>query len=249
MRTLILIFTILVTGCLPIKREDKKNEKEKVNPDGSKVIKSIYPNGKPKAEVIYKGGKKNGLSKSYDKEGNIMLELPYVNDKKEGQSKKYYEGGKQIYSTTEYKDNNMHGLQVKYRENGDLMSEAKYKEGNPCIGIKEYYKDNTLKNEYPKIIITPIDQIESNGLYYLDITISERARKVKYYMGTLKDGCVTSDLYFIQMDESTDKGRLRFEMPPGAFRMEEINIIATMETIYGNTYITQRKYNLAIDNQ
>jgi antitoxin component YwqK of YwqJK toxin-antitoxin module len=41
--------------------------------------------------------------------------------------KKYYEGGKQVFQTTEYKDDKMHGMQVKYRPSGAVMSEARLK--------------------------------------------------------------------------------------------------------------------------
>ncbi len=248
MRVFMILMVFTIFGCTPEKNKEEKGKNEKITPDGSKIIKSSYSNGKPKAEVVYKDGKKNGISKSYDKEGVLMLELPYVNDKKEGRSKKYYEGGKQVYQTTEYKENLKHGMQIKYRENGDLMSEARYEKDLPCQGIKEYYKDKTLKTDYPKINITPIDQLEKNGVYILETSISEKVREVKYYSGKLTGGCIAQDLYNIFVDESTNKGRLRFDLPPGGFRMEEINIIAAVETIYGNTYITQRTYNLAIDN-
>lgn len=229
MRIFIVLISVLIFSCNP----EKKKEKETgTNPGGSKVIKSKYADGKTKAEVIYKDGKKNGMSKSFDREGALMLELPYVNDKKEGISKKYYEGGKQMYQTTEYKENLKDGLQIKYRENGDLMSEARYEKDLPCQGIKEYYKDKSLKTEYPKINITPIDQLEKNGVYILETSMSEKVRDVKYYTGKLTDGCITQDLYNIFVDEATNKGRLRFDLPPGGFRMEEVNIIAVVETIY-----------------
>jgi antitoxin component YwqK of YwqJK toxin-antitoxin module len=239
------VFLIFLICCSEEKKQKEKNE---TSLDGSKIVKSSYPNGKTKAEVVYKDGKKNGISRSYDKEGNLTLELPYVNDKKEGRSKKYYAGGQQVYQTTEYKENLMHGIQTKYRDNGDLMSEARYENNFPCEGIKEYYTDKTLKKEYPKIIVTPIDQLDTKGVYILEISMSEKVKGVKFYTGKLRAGCVYQELYNIFLDESTNKGRLRFDLPPGGFKMEEINIIAAVETIYGNTYVTQRAYNLAIDN-
>ncbi|MBL7872364.1 MAG: hypothetical protein JNM78_12180 [Cyclobacteriaceae bacterium] len=247
MRVIIALLALLCFSCIPGKKE--KEDKKDTSKEGAKIIRSTYSNGKPKAEIPYKDGKKNGLSKSFDKEGKISLELPYLNDKREGQSKKYYEGGKQLYQTTEYKDDLMHGIQTKYRENGDVLSEAQYENNFPCLNLKEYYKDNTLKKEYPKIIVTPIDKLESHGVYQLQISMSEKVRKVKYYTGKLTpSGCISGELYNILLNEQAKTGQLSYNLGPGGFVMEELNIIAVVETIYGNSYITQRKYNLAIDN-
>lgn len=240
------LLLVLVIGCVPDKQKER-DEKSEVLADGTKIIKSKYSNGVIKAEVPYQAGKKNGVSKSYDKSGNISLELPYVNDKREGQSKRFYEGGKQLYQTTEYKDDKMHGRQVKFRENGDRISEARYENDYPCLDLIEYYKDNTPRKDFPKIIITPIDQLESRGTYHLEISMSEKVRKVKYYLGKLtKSACLSGDLYQILQDETRRVGRLSYNLPPGGFMMDELNIIAAVETVYGNTYITQRPYNLAI---
>jgi antitoxin component YwqK of YwqJK toxin-antitoxin module len=249
MRIVLVLLIIACLGCTP--STSKKNENKEDSNDGTKVIKTTYSNGKPKAEVSYKDGKRNGLSKSFDKEGKISLELPYLNNKREGKSKKYYEGGHQLYQTTEYKDDLIHGMQIKYRENGDVLSEAQYEKNFPCLNLKEFYKDNTLKKEkdYPKIIVTPIDRLDSQGVYILEISMSEKVRKVKYYTGKLTStGCISNDLYSILLNEKNKTGKLSYNLGPGGFMMEELNIIAVVETSYGNSYITQRKYNLAIDN-
>ncbi|HEX6891227.1 MAG TPA: hypothetical protein VF141_11040 [Chryseolinea sp.] len=245
MRKAIILLTILCYGCLFEKRKSDKKE----DPKGEKIQVSKYPNGKKKAEVPYKDGKRNGMSRTYDSKGNITLELPYVNDKREGRSKKYYEGGKQAFQTTEYKNDKIHGMQVKYRQNGAVMSEARFENGFPCNGLKQYLTDNTLKQKYPQIVIRPIDMIESTGTYVLEISMSEKVGEVRYYTGKLSpSGCLTDNLYFVFLDQARKTGILKYDLQPGGFIMEELNIIAAVETLQGNTYITQRKYNLAIDN-
>lgn len=246
MKFLFALIAIGILSCYPEKRKGEKTN-GKINPDGSKLVTSKYRDGKIKAEITYKDGKRNGASRSYDKNGNLVLELPYVEDKREGTSKKYYAGGKQLSQTTEYRADKMHGKQTKYRENGDLMSEALYENDFPCLGLKQYLTDNTLKREYPTIKITPVDQLETQGVYLLEM--SEKVRSVKYYSGKLSaSGCLTGDLYFIMQDESRKTGKLRYHLSPGGFLMEELNIIAAVTTLQGNIYITQRSYNLAIDN-
>jgi hypothetical protein len=245
MRKAIVLLTIICSSCL---FEKGKSTTDKSKSDAEKLQVTKYANGKRKAEVPYKDGKRNGMSKSYDMKGNISLELPYVNDKREGQSKKYYEGGKQVFQTTEYKDDKMHGVQVKYRLNGAVMSEARFENGYPCAGLKQYLTDNTLKQKYPKIIVKPIDMLETTGSYVLEISMSEKVREVKYYTGKLSpSGCLSDNLYYVMLDEQRKTGILKYNLQPGGFLMEELNIIAAVETLQGNTYITQRTYNLAID--
>ncbi|MBA4054130.1 MAG: hypothetical protein C0490_05410, partial [Marivirga sp.] len=74
-------------------------------------------------------------------------------------------------------------------------------------------------------------------------------RSVKYYTGKLSpSGCLTDNLYYILQDQSTKTGELKYNLSPGRFVMEEVNVIAAVETLQGNTYVTQKVFNLAIDN-
>lgn len=249
-RTLIVLcgMPVFLLGCV-FSFDKKETKNSAVKRDSIRVETAKYSNGKLKAEVPYAGKKKHGLAKTYDKNGELQLELPYVMGKRDGQSKRYYEGGKQVYQTTEYKDDKMHGKQVKYRENGDLMCEARFESDFACTGLKEYHTDKTLKTEYPKLIITPVDRLETHGEYALMLSLSEKVRRVKYYVGNLTpSGCLHENLEAIFQDEQKKTGKLTYNIPPGAFLMDELSIIAAVETIFGNTYIIRRTHNLAIEN-
>lgn len=246
MRIRFFLLAVIILSCAPDKKKVAGGEKTS---DGSKIVVTKHENGKTRAEIAYKDGKQHGLSRSYDREGKLILELPYANGKREGLSKKYFAGGKQLYQTTEYKNDKIHGIQTKYRENGNVMSEAKFENGLTCIGLKEYLLDNTLKKQYPKIVITPIDRLEQAGTYTLQLSMSDKVRSVKYYEGKLSPGgCLNENLYFILLNQNERTAELRYSLPPGGFKMQELNIIAVVETILGNSYVTQRTYNLAIDN-
>jgi hypothetical protein len=79
--------------------------------------------------------------------------------------------------------------------------------------------------------------------------MSDKVRSVKYYSGKMSPaGCLVDNLFFLLLNETKKTGQLKFHLPPGGFKMEEVNIIAVVETLMGNTYVTQRTYNLAIDN-
>lgn len=240
-----MLCTIVLISCQP---EKTTKQSEKTNSDSTKVVQVKYDNGRIKAEITYKNGKQHGMSKSFDRNGYLTLELPYNNNKREGVAKKYYAGGKQLYQITEYKDDNINGMQTKYREDGKVMSVARYENNSPCLGLKEYLVDGSPKKKYPQIVITPIDQLKSQGMFKLQVSMSDKVRSVKYYSGKLnKNGCLDDNSYFILL-KSKSMGELKFNLPPGGFRMEEVNIIAVVETTLGNSYVTQKVYNLAIDN-
>src|SRR5688572_3929050 len=244
MRFKVVLIVIFLVSCTS---EKKKSNKKSTGE--SSVVVSKHSNGNIRSEVSVKDGKQHGLAKSYDRNGKLILELPYVNGQRDGMSKKYFEGGKRLYQTTEYKNDKLNGKQVKYRQDGNVMSEARYENNFPCMGLKEYLLDNTLKKKYPTIVITPIDQLEDRGTYTLVVSMSDKVRSVKFYSGKLSpEGCLTDKLYSMLMDQSEKKGMLTYQLAPGSFAMEELNIIAEIETILGNTYVTQRTYNIAIDN-
>jgi hypothetical protein len=250
MRINVAVYTmsVFLLGCV-FSCDEKEKKTSAGKRDSIRIEIARHSNGKLKSEVPYAGKKKHGLAKTYDKDGNLQLELPYVSGKRDGQSRRYYEGGKHTYQTTEYIDDKIHGKQIKYRENGDLMCEARFESNFNCTGLKEYLTDKTLKTKYPKLIITPVDRLETHGEYALLISLSEKVRRVKYYRGFLTpSGCLHDDLDVIYQDEQKRTGKLTYNIPPGAFLMEELSIIAAVETIYGNTYIIKRNHNLAIQN-
>lgn len=245
-------FVLLLLSCGPGNKKEKVGPKDTVAVDslGQKVVRSYFPGGKTKSEVIYKNGKKNGVARTYDSDGSVILELPYVDDMREGTSKKYYAGGKVLAQTTEYKNNKMNGFQTRYRGNGDLMSEARYEDDFPCTELREYLENKALKKKYPAIEIKVQNTMDMNGVYKLKISLSERARTIKFYEGKLTStGCMGDQLNYLLFDEATRTAEISYRLPPGGFVMEELNIIAAYETLMGNTAIAQRKYHVAVDNK
>jgi hypothetical protein len=245
----------LLLGCFT---NPKEKAKHSINPSDSTVdasgkkknglVKSYHSDGKIFSAINYKDGVKHGVSYSYYANGQINLELTYDNGKRTGQSKRYYENGK-LYQTTEYANNIPHGYQKKYREDGNPISETRFENDQPCIGLKEYLLDNTLKKNYPSIIITPVDELATKGKYTLKLSLSDKTKKVKFYEGKLTaNGCFQDKLNYIRLDERTGTGEIVYNMAPGTFIMEELNIVARVKTPQGNTYITQRTYPVALDN-
>lgn len=240
------VLPMLLWGC---QKSPSQQEAPATQNDSVRVVRTKHANGKIKAEIPYRDKKKHGLSRSFDDQGHPLLELPYVNDKRHGQSKRYYAGGKRLYQTTEYQDDKMHGWQRRYREDGKIMSEARYENDFACTDLREYHTDHSLKTNYPKIVIKTIDQLETRGRYVVEVSVSQRVRKVKFYLGKLTaTGCMSDQLEHIRLDETRQTGILVYDLVPGQFLMEEINIVAAVETPHGNTAILQKRYPLAINN-
>jgi antitoxin component YwqK of YwqJK toxin-antitoxin module len=102
-----------------------------------------FPDGKVQQTYSYNSGKKEGLSKEYDKEGSIITLLEYSNDflvsrekinrtdgngLKQGDWKEFYPNGG-IKSEKSYKDNLMHGYYKEYDKRGKLILTMLYENG------------------------------------------------------------------------------------------------------------------------
>jgi uncharacterized protein len=102
-----------------------------------------FPDGKIKETFSYNKGKKEGLSKEYDKEGNIITLLEYSNDflvsrekinrtdnkgLKQGDWKDFYPNGG-IKSEKTFKDDLIHGYYKEYDTRGRLVITMLYENG------------------------------------------------------------------------------------------------------------------------
>jgi antitoxin component YwqK of YwqJK toxin-antitoxin module len=102
-----------------------------------------FPDGKIQQTYSYNSGKKEGLSKEYDKEGNIITLLEYNNDflvsrerinrtdkngLKQGDWKEFYPGGG-IKTEKTFKDDLIHGYYKEYDTRGKLVLTMLYDNG------------------------------------------------------------------------------------------------------------------------
>ena len=244
----LLVVILGVQGCVfEINSETKSDKKKPSQADGVKM--DYYPGGQLRAEVVYKDGKKNGTAKQYYQDGKLYLEIDYANNIKHGWVRRYYEDGK-IYMETPYDSGMISGVQKKYRVGGKLSAEIPYYKDFPCIGLKEYLLDGSLKGKWPTIVIKPINNLWKDNQYMLRLSMSDATRAVEYYLGELSEGkSLAWDAERVLTVDSKGVGTLTFTLPQGAFMMKDVNIIAKVKTLQGNYYITQRRYNLAIENK
>ena len=103
-----------------------------------------FPDGKVQQTIAYNSGKKEGLSKEFDKEGNVITLLEYNNDflisrtrinrtdnkgLKQGDWIDFYPNGAKKSEKT-YKDDLMHGYYKEYDKGGKLVLTMLYENGS-----------------------------------------------------------------------------------------------------------------------
>jgi hypothetical protein len=236
----VLVIMVLILGCA--KEEQRKNEGKLQG-----LHKFYFPDGSLYLEINYQDSLPHGLTKRYFKSGQLLEETEYRHGIQHGITKTYYETGK-LSSITPYDSGRIHGIKKKYRKDGSPAYEAPYYYDQPCVGLTELFLSGRPVDNYPKIVVTPKDDLLRSNMFTLEFTLSNKSKSVEYYRGTLTDGkYIGSSAKEIYVSKGV--GKLFYVVPPGGFEMEEMNIIAKVKTDLGNYYITQTRYNLAIENR
>jgi uncharacterized protein len=121
-----------------------------------------FPTGKINQTIAYRAGKKEGLSKEYDKDGNLITLLEYSNDflvsrekinrtdsrgQKQGDWKEFYPSGG-IKSEKSYKDDQLHGYYKEYDQKGNLVLTMLYENGSIVKSNVQDQPDIEIVNRY-----------------------------------------------------------------------------------------------------
>ncbi|UCH13292.1 MAG: toxin-antitoxin system YwqK family antitoxin [Bacteroidales bacterium] len=235
-----------------------------------RIVREYFSNGYLKAEISVVDNKRHGITKNFSSKGKLLSKVNYVNGRKDGKTTNYYTDGSvhstimykngiregnaiwyykngKPYSINPYVNNELNGVQKKYYESGKIQAEVPYKDGQPGTGLKEYTPEGKLLTNYPGIIIQEINQIATSDRFILKIYLSRGSGKVQFYLDDLDAGkYLKKHMYEIPTENGVAKKV--YEVPSGYVKFQKINIIASVKTVLGNTYITQRSYNLAIQH-
>lgn len=247
MNRTVLKILILLMGILGGCHEQKKvQDDDPEKKDG--IVKSYRKNGKLFSEITMKGGKRNGISRNFFPDEKVSVEAYYKDDKKDGLYKQFYEDGT-LMKEIEYKEDHIEGLSKKFRNDGKPAWQARFSNDSPCSGLVEYYLNGTKKTEYPTIVIETVDRLKDLGEFNLNLRLSDGSSTVTFYEGQLTpSGCLDKDKARMIYAPKKGKATLEYHLAPGGFVMEEIHIIAVVKTAQSNNYITTRSYNLSITN-
>lgn len=122
----------------------------------------FFPDGKVKETIMYSDGKKEGLAKEYDENGNIISLMEYHNDflvsrerinrydskmLRQGPWKAFYDNGR-IKSESSYIDDMMHGYYKEYDEKGNLVLTMLYDKGSIVKSLVEDQPEIEMINRY-----------------------------------------------------------------------------------------------------
>jgi hypothetical protein len=213
------------------------------------IARTYYKDGKKRAEVPMVNGKKHGLAREYYPDGKLYQEIDYRHGIKHGVARRYFETGV-LYQETPYDSGRIHGVQKKYRANGRLTAEIPWHFDHECVGLIEYTLEGEVKKQYPTIVITPVDQLASKGIYSLQLGVSDNSRGVEFYTGELSDGKYIGALADRVWggEDASGKVLLKYTVLPGSQLRQTVNVIARIKTLQGNHLITQKSYRLSIVN-
>ncbi len=121
-----------------------------------------FPNGKVQQTIAYNSGRKEGLSKEYDIEGNLITLLEYNNDflvsrerinrvdnkrLKQGEWKEFYQNGN-IKTEKTFRDDQLHGYYKEYDNRGKLILTMLYENGSIVKSRVEEEPDIEITNRY-----------------------------------------------------------------------------------------------------
>ncbi len=121
-----------------------------------------FPDGKIQQTISYNAGKREGLSKEYDKDGNVITLMEYSNDflvsrvkinridpngLKQGQWMEFYPNGSKKSEKT-YRDDQLHGYYKEYDARGVLVLTMLYDNGSIVKSNVEDQPDIEIANRY-----------------------------------------------------------------------------------------------------
>lgn len=98
---------------------------QEINPKNG-IRKSFYKDGALRYEARYRRGKPHGMAYGYYPDGNLKTQDSYKRGLRNGMAVGYYHNGT-TKSETLYKNGKKHGVHREYDEDGNLIYEARYK--------------------------------------------------------------------------------------------------------------------------
>ena len=240
------IFTLIVTSSC-FNQSEKKNSASKnevsVN-DTTEILKAPFKNNRNKVEYevsVKKGTKiKHGIQTRFYDHGSVYSKINYKNGKKNGMAYTYYPEYKdaepKVWKEQPYIEGKLSGICKRYHKNGKLQAEYEYYEGFPAIGLKEWKETGDPIN----LPTLKVNKEVINHQTYLSASMSNNAKNVKYYEGTLLNGkYVTKNI--IPLLTKDGVGELTI---PHTSNKKNVTIIAMLSTRYRNTYYVAQTVNL-----
>jgi hypothetical protein len=192
-------------------------------------------------EVTFKNGVRQGLMKSYYKDGRLYQTFWYENGLREDSAKWYYLEG-QLFRSTPYKRDTIDGIQKQYFRNGRLRANIGYKKGLRTSYLEEFTQEGKLVGGYPELVVNIRDDYKAKGIYKISLVLSNKSTRVKYYRGDFSNG-VFDTAHCKKINMIKGIGTLDLKKT-GSPKQEYVGVIAAILTNFSNNYLVYKKIDL-----
>lgn len=240
--TIIIILASFITGGCVNKNSGKKETG--IDNGSAEIADSIvkyYSKQILLKEVSFKNGVRNGITKTYYPGGQLYQTFWYVNDLKEDSSRWYFLEG-QVFRTTPYKHDTVDGIQKQFYRTGEVRAKIGYGKGLRTRYFQEFTKEGKLVTGYPEIVAEINDEYKSAGRYRINLSLSDKGEKVKFYRGEFTDN--RFDTAKCQVIKTIDGKATLALKKTGAPKQGQVGIIGEIITAFGNRYLTYKKIDL-----
>ena len=241
----ILMASVIIAGCTGkgSAKKDSSAEKDTISvPDtGYTGIKQYFSNDQMLKEVTFENGVRAGVTKTYYQGGQLYQTFWYEKGLREDSSIWYYVEG-QVFRTTPYLHDTIDGIQKQYYRTGNLRAKIGYSKGLRTPFLEEYdMKGNVMRN-YPEIVTEVVDEYSSKGLYRINISMSDKTTKVKFYRGEFTDNRFDTTLV-TRLSVTNGKSSLNLRKN-GSAKQGYVGVIAEVVTPFGNRHLIYKKIDL-----
>ena len=240
-----ILIALMFIGCSG-NRSSKKEAASAIGtiqvPDtGYTGIKKYYSNDVLIKEVTFKNGVREGEMKSFYMGGQLYQSFWYENGLREDSAKWYYVEGP-VFRSTPFRHDTIHGTQVQYYRNGRIKAKMTYIKGLRTPTLEEYTREGKLIDDYPDISYNFTDNYSSSGKVRLNLELTNKSEKVRFYRGDLTDGVFDTARYAI-INTYNGKGSLDLKKS-GTPQQPSAGVIAEIITGFGNKYFAYKKIDL-----
>ncbi|MDO9256335.1 MAG: hypothetical protein Q7U54_12540 [Bacteroidales bacterium] len=232
---------IVSITCFLVSCNSKNGSKEGNAADSLKAgEKAVYSeNGKLHYIVESKDGKSNGRVREYTSDGKLYMDAIYKDDHRNGKCTFYFKNGKP-FSVCYYINGAKDSIDTKYSEDGRILAIVPYKNDKVQPGLKEFEKDGSELIETASLQIKAINHLSRGGKYYLQVSLSEPRKNVKFYASPES---YPDSRQILKM--SGKEGILEVPVSASGFVVKDIYINAEYKTSMGNTRRLQKLYKFS----
>ncbi len=96
------------------------------------------PQSKPQIESMYINGELEGMTKVFDEEGQLLMDVPYQKGKRSGVAVEYNTLSGGIRTKTAFKNDKKHGDFLEFHEDGSVRKKIVFEDGKPVGDPIEY---------------------------------------------------------------------------------------------------------------